>query len=565
MQIFQAGGSLTKGQLFDDGNAASAYIQAFALHGRKNVKSVRAGGGRKKYVCVSDAAGCPFSVVVMKTKATGKSHWFVSSVHLEHRNCTATPTPTQAQLAANEVVIHAVAADPTVKAKAIRHQLHATVALGSVSIWKVYRARAEVRLSIRGDIALGHQKLPGFLQTFATLNPGSIAAHEHDTKTGKFTRACLIHGALARAANFGQAILGIDGGHLKSDSYDGILILIVARDGNCKNLTVGAALVPSESEDNFNWFFGKLRDAGLDLGRPIFCDRAAGLRASAEALDLVLFNCAIHIFRNALAQRNGFNHSHKSLFYELQCAETVERFESTLALIEISAGSAAANYLRAIDPKTWTLHPHLHSLALYGWRSSNFVESEMSATKSTGLRSLHPYAFFSALVEEMMEDTLNRRARAKKWTAVNQFVTDGARALFASQEAIMGQYACTSSDKTLVFVHNATTTVRYRRRVCLQAKTCTCGFAFQFKVPCRHICAALHFAGQFDKIWDYFGPEYSVKTYEASFASVQIDVPLDDEIALDTSVIPSFKVVAKKKSGPRKSKRIPSRGESIAK
>jgi len=149
--------------------------------------------------------------------------------------------------------------------------------------------------------------------------------------------------------------------------------------------------------------------------------------------------------------------------------------------------------------------------------------------------------------------------------AVNQFVTDGACALFATQEAVMAQYACTSSDKSLVFVHNATTTVRYRRRVCLQAKTCTCGFTFQFKVPCRHICATLHFAGQFDKIWDYFGSEYSVATHEALFSSVQIDVPLDDEVVLDPSVVPSYKVMAKNKPGPRTSKRIPSRGESIAK
>ncbi len=359
-------------QRFVDSKTAANAIRDYALANNVDVKSAHTGGGRKKFLCSSASAGCSFFVYVVRTKATGESYWYISSLNLTHTNCASTGRPTEAQLVANATLQNAVAANPFVRAKTIASQLQAETSLAPPSLRTINRVITTLRQGLLGDVFRGHELLPSFLDMFVSLNRGSVACHEHDKVTGRFRRACLIPAGLAKAAVHGQAIFGIDGEHFKTDDYDGLLLLFVGRDGNGKNLTIGVALVPSESADNFCWFFEKLREAGIPMHWPIICDRAPGLIATVALLSLRLFHCSVHIYRNAVSA--GFKTCHKDLFYELQGALTEDAYKSKLAVLAIVAGEKATKYVTDLDPSTWALYPHVNSLALFGWRSSNFIK-----------------------------------------------------------------------------------------------------------------------------------------------------------------------------------------------
>lgn len=555
---------LTINQRFQTGKDAARHVRDYALAERKRVKSKPSGGSRKVFVCTSADAGCGFSVSVRRTKKKDESYWYVTAMCLEHTNCTSTPKPTVAQLAGTRAMVNAVTANPLIKAKAAAVELQLTTGLEAPSRTTLHRALVVVREKVQSNLVEGHRRLPSFLQLFAEKNPGSVAAHDYDQITGKFQRACLVHGGIAKAVNQCQRLLGVDGGHMKTDAFDGIQLLVVGRDGNFKNVTVAAALVASESRDDFVWFFGKLMEAGVDLTVPVFCDRALGLAAAARELHLTLMNCSIHIYRNTLLVK-GFNRSHRDVFYQLQAAETEEAYNMVLEIIRMTVSHEAAAYLRAIDPASWALWPHLHTLALYGWRSSNFVESEMAATKETGLRHKNPFDYFEAIVVEIMEDTVARSALVDKWVAKGQLITEGAMKKFKTQVDVMGEYKCLPSHTDMVFVHHLGLGPPRRRRVSLRVDepSCTCGFYFQHKIPCMHMCAALKSVGRYDGVWSYFGSEYKVASFELAFKSLRIDMPIFEELTSNAYIVPSMKTPTKPKRGPKQAKRIPSRGEGM--
>ena len=553
---------LKAGQRFVDGDEAIKVVRAYALGERKTLRNKPCGGNRKHVVCSSAAAGCPYYVKLRRTKAKNQTYWYISKLCLEHTNCTSTAKPSHAQLVRTQALMNAVTANPTIKASSAGLILQMETGLSVPSRSTFYRALASLRGNLRGDLILGHQRLPSFLEQFRLKNPGSVIGHDYDGNTRRFQRACLIPGQLATAASRCQRILGLDGGHMKTDDFDGLQLLLVGRDGNYKNVTIAAALIRSESKEDFVWFLTKLGNAGVNLNVPIFCDRAPGLAAAGKALALKLINCAVHIYRNTLLV-SGFNKSHKDLFYQLQSAETKEMYESTLAIIAITAGNRAATYLKNIDPTTWALHPHLHTVALYGWRSTNFIESEMAATKETGLRSKPPFNYFEAVMLEMMADCVEHVALIAKWTTKGQVITDGAMKQFMLQKNVIGDYRCDSSNAYLHFVFKLGLGPPHRRRVNLMEKSCTCGYYTQHRIPCRHMCAALHATGTLGDVWSYFASEYKVATYAAAFQDVSLDMPVHDELDLDDKIVPSMKVSAKKKRGPKPSKRIPSTGESF--
>ncbi|RAW20309.1 hypothetical protein PC110_g23249 [Phytophthora cactorum] len=89
--------------------------------------------------------------------------------------------------------------------------------------------------------------LPWYLTAFSNRNRGAIANLEQD-ESGNFSRALV---ALDPAwFGGGQAIFGVDAAHMKHRLYNGVQIVLVARDGNFQNRVAAVALAP---EDHANY------------------------------------------------------------------------------------------------------------------------------------------------------------------------------------------------------------------------------------------------------------------------------------------------------------------------
>jgi hypothetical protein len=65
-----------------------------------------------------------------------------------------------------------------------------------------------------------------------------------------------------------------DGIFMKHPTYNGVCVMVVAKNGDLLNVPLAMALVPCESTDNFLWVFMNLKAAGIDLDRmAVFSDR----------------------------------------------------------------------------------------------------------------------------------------------------------------------------------------------------------------------------------------------------------------------------------------------------
>ncbi len=119
--------------------------------------------------------------ILQRKKASGTNLWYISSMNLEHVNCTATAKPTQRQIESQPTFAAAVIANPKLTANDVITQLQTRDGI-NVSSQKrtVYRARQAVMHKQHGDLISSYTKLPSLLHEFAQQNSGSVVAHEND-------------------------------------------------------------------------------------------------------------------------------------------------------------------------------------------------------------------------------------------------------------------------------------------------------------------------------------------------------------------------------------------------
>ncbi|GMF37424.1 unnamed protein product [Phytophthora fragariaefolia] len=335
---------------------------------------------------------------------------------------------------------------------------------------------------------------------------------------------------------------------------------LVGRDGNLENVTIAFALVESEDIACYTWFVQKVTDAGINLsGLPMFCDRDQALYSVANDLQLNLKFCTQHILRNVNSKFSEFKlATHGSLIWKLQAVYTKAEYDSTLGIIEINAGRNVRDYLAAIDPERWCVHKHVGVQRLYGWRTSNFVESVFGTQLVLGLRALPPLAFFKAMCTRIMQRAYQRHCNAIQWQNEQRQITKGAMKLYEKERRQAGFYRVIKSSDDITHVCRTDTTVEVSRRCTESEKHCTCGFIDQYGIPCRHAVATLIHRGRMHDVNNLFDPCYHVDTYANAFKNAQIVVPLEDELVPDHETIPAPKG---NKKGRPPTKRIRSNGE----
>jgi len=85
--------------------------------------------------------------------------------------------------------------------------------------------------------------------------------------------------------------------------------------------------------------------------------------------------------------------AHEAIEWRAQGAETDAQFCAALDDMAV-VNASACGYLRAIPPTQWALYPHYTTRPLYGWRTTNFVESEKAKSPRLKPRLLLPYEYF---------------------------------------------------------------------------------------------------------------------------------------------------------------------------
>jgi hypothetical protein len=125
-----------------------------------------------------------------------------------------------------------------------------------VKYGKAWMAKANAIRMLHCDYEAAYNILPKMLAAIAHRNPGM--RHRVESIDGVFRRAFWSFGQCIEAFTYCRTVLSIDGTFL-TGKYKATLMVAMAHSSNDNMLPVAFALVPSEHDDNWEWFMGHVR------------------------------------------------------------------------------------------------------------------------------------------------------------------------------------------------------------------------------------------------------------------------------------------------------------------
>lgn len=576
------------------GKELTAYVQDLALQSGKRALVATSGGSYKKFVCSSETP-CPWLINAVCSRprkrprrrdddngggatagikgegagggGSGEEnsgrYWYITSGNLNHTNCSSSAKPTARQLKNSYLMQAAVQDDSRVSSAVLVERLKQQEQL-VCSKSMVYKAKTDLLDELAknqhqassesnnnpnngldgpgstAQLLESMQCLPSYLTQMSALNPHAMSFVERDDD-GTFLRAVLAMDPTGVWND--QSVLGVDSCEIQHRSYNGTELVLVGRDGNLDPIVHALALVPEESPEHCTWFLEKLIAHGFPLRRfPLFTNGHWGFSASCATQQIPhVMYCTQHLIddmrqNQAITLRGG---DQEALVWKAQQAETESEYFATLGQLG-QLNFAAAHYIKSLDPKRWALFPYLAMRKMYGWQTTFMTAVDHGQSMGLAPRSQLPFEFFKAMSLILMTGTFQRHERAVQWEREQRVVTPEAERLMQEEMKLLPMYNVAMSTPHLAFVWNANEPQIRQRRVDLQHRTCTCAFRMQWGVPCRHILAALQkLANGFNQTFEYFDECYLVRNYVSSFKGRYLELPLDEAIQRDTTLLPA--------------------------
>ncbi|TMW61919.1 hypothetical protein Poli38472_010982 [Pythium oligandrum] len=371
------------------------------------------------------------------------------------------------------------------------------------------------------------------------------------------------------------------------------------RDGNNQNVTLATAIVNSENEENVLWFLETCDEAGIVLpGRAVFCDRGKILGAvkklwKDKGLLVALRFCTVHLLRNLNTMFKLRNTAFQNDVWKFQATTTAREYKSTFEYFKDTYGEGPANYLDKIGENNWTVYGNMSSfvpkhkpdevpsypLPPFGWRSTNFVESDNSALLAHGVRDCSPFEALKSIAEVETTRASNGDILAQQFTKRKLNLTPYARTLLEKERSSAGAYIVKRCSEDIFYVvstkytaKNAAEKIREVRLAKSANPSCSCPTYDQLRIACRHIIKAVgskvrlqnlkkSAASPREKnrlIYNAFHPSYLGQTYSRTLKGKCIKLSLLDVHKPDEAL----KSASRSKSiGRPPKKRIASSGE----
>ncbi|XP_050207838.2 uncharacterized protein LOC126657220 [Mercurialis annua] len=370
---------------------------------------------------------------------------------------------------------------------------------------RAWRSNVKALNQIRGSPRDSYSILPGYLHMLLQTNPGSVV-DLHTTDENKFEYMFMALDASIKGWRYCRPIIVVDGTFLKSN-YGGTLITASTQDGNGKIFPLAFAVVDSENDDSWEYFFFKLKEAfGGRNGLCIVSDRHLSIlngvkKVFPEASHAI---CMYHLLSNI---KSKFKHDPDTLrdcFYGAARSYTTKGFDYYMKELDaINAG--IRKYLTDIGIEKWA---RAHCKAnRYSTMTSNIAESLNAAIKAA--RELPITTLLESLRCLMQEwSYANRNIAICTFTKLTNKAEHELRNHYASSlrmkasTSVRGLHSVEDGDKTFI--------------VKLNERTCTC-CRFQLdEMPCPHAIAILSKLHQepYQYYSDFFTKENMLATYE---------------------------------------------------
>ncbi|KAK1942979.1 hypothetical protein P3T76_005616 [Phytophthora citrophthora] len=556
-EVHDAEVTALKGEKWTNGKELTARVKDIALGAGKRAVVKIGSGSYKKFTCSSEQP-CPWFINAVcsrpkKDVMEGRRgrYWYVTSASLTHSpECDSVPRPTTRQLKESILLRDAVYADARVSSVDLVAQLEASQAF-QCSKSMVYKAKTDLLEAMEAarrngdavpEVVESMQKLPGYMQQLRTLNAhvATVIETEDETTGSCFEKALLALDPTGVWNN--QSILGIDSVEMEHTSYNGTMLVLIGRDGDLQPLLHAAALVPEGSLQNCLWFLEKLMQHGFPLRRfPMVINGCGELGSACSVLRLThVMLCTRQLLKDMRDTLGvALEEDDEALVWQAQRAEAESEYLASVAQLS-RQNEAAGQYIRGLEPTKWCLYPYLAVRKMYGWQTTRFEEMDLG-TGTLGLapaKKQLPYECFKVLALVAMHAAFQRHERATQWELERRVVTPEAERLMQEQLARVQLYSVCMSSAQLAFVWNSQKPQIRQRRVDLEHRTCTCSRRLQWGIPCRHVLAALQKLGEMDRAVEFFDECYLVRNYVSSFKDRALELPVDDNIELDTTLRP---------------------------
>ncbi|XP_023640320.1 uncharacterized protein LOC111831042 [Capsella rubella] len=388
----------------------------------------------------------------------------------------------------------------------------------TMDYWKSYKTLRFARQIDMGTPEGSFGELPSYLYTIRRANPGTITRLQIDG-CDRFKYVFIAFGASVAGFAYMRKVVVVDGTFLHG-SYKGTLLTALAQDGNFQIFPIAFAVVDTENDDSWRWFFTQLKVAIPDeRNLAIISDRHKSIgKAIGEVYPLASRGiCTYHLYKNILVKFKG-----KHLFPLVKKAARCFRMaDFTEAFNEIEALHPELHgYLQRAGVQMWA-RVHFPG-ERYNLMTSNIAESMNKALSNS--RSLPIVRLLESIRNMMTRWFAERREDAK-----SQLTTLSRRVekLLEGRVTASRLFEVQPIDALRVQVQYGTSL----HVVNLDAKRCTCRRFEHEKIPCVHaIVAAEHMGVSRISLADpNYRSNYLVNAYADSISPPDTALPVPEK------------------------------------
>ncbi|KAL6520931.1 hypothetical protein OROGR_017500 [Orobanche gracilis] len=389
-----------------------------------------------------------------------------------------------------------------------------------ISYQKAWRSKERALVKVRGN-PHDYSKITSWLHMAEITNPGTLTDILLDAK-GRFRYLFFALGPSIEAWKYCFPIIVVDGTFINS-AYMGTLLAASTQDANRSIIPIAFAVVDSENEDSWTWFFKNLRKAiGVRPKQCIVSDRHHAIVKGLEAVfpDVMHGACTYHVLKNIKKRFKKGGVELKNAYNGACRAYTIDEFNKNMADLDaIDIRIRPFLETEVMLNKCTRLHGET---SRYSTMTSNIAESLNNAIKV--IRDLPIITMI-----ECLRCLVQQWYFANKEAAISTFTTlaTNAEKRLAFNINESKKLKVVSSNLVIFIVYD----VNKEYIVDISKKTCTCE-EFQYQeMPCKHAAAALRKRNF--SCYDYCSTLYTKSTLIATYCSSIM--PLGDQ---DNWIVP---------------------------
>ncbi|XP_033138233.1 uncharacterized protein LOC117129023 [Brassica rapa] len=399
--------------------------------------------------------------------------------------------------------------------------------------WKSYRTLKFAREIVQGTPESGFERLASYLYMIIRENPSTVARLQID-ENGKFMYVFLAFGASVNGLPFMRKVVVVDSTFLNG-RYKGTILTALAQDGNFQIFPIAFAVVDTENDDSWHWFFTQLKLLiPDDEGLAIISDRHNSIgKAITNVYPLASRGiCTYHLYKNILGRYKG-----KDAFRLVKKAARCFRMSDfTQILEEIEAINPALHgYLQRADVRLWTC-VHFPG-ERYNLMTTNIAELMNRALSNA--RGLNIVRILESIRVMMTRWFAERRedARSQRTT------------LTRGVEKLLHGRVTAARDLAVQRIDDHHTEVKYGSSgeslhvVNLVERKCTCRRFELEKLPYVHAIAAAEYrnVSRISLCSPYYTSNYLVSAYAESVMPVDSAQPVPELVANQRCLPPTVR------------------------